>query len=95
MRIRGKEMLVFRKILHTYQINDPRVYFKRFTEQDIYSNQPSSRQCLFLYPFETSENLWFSDVFSGYRKRLVACNRLISIEKSGLNRTEAAIGGAL
>ena len=50
---------------------------------------------VFLYPFETSENLWFSDVFSGYRKRLVACNRLISIEKSGLNRTEAAIGGAL
>ena len=88
-------MLVFRKILRTYQIHDPRVYFKRFTEQDIYSNQPSSRQCLFLYPFETSENLWFSDVFRGYRKRPVACNRLISTEESALNRTEAAIGSVL
>ena len=25
----------------------------------------------FLYPMKTSENLWFSDVFEGYRKRLV------------------------
>ena len=26
---------------------------------------------LFLYPLKTSENLWFSDVFGGYRKRTV------------------------
>ena len=26
----------------------------------------------FLYPFETSENQWFSEVFTGYRKRPVA-----------------------
>ena len=32
---------------------------------------------LFLYPLKTSENLWFSDVFEGYRKRLVAWNGLI------------------
>ena len=27
--------------------------------------------CLFLYPLKTSENLWLSDVFEWYRKRLV------------------------
>ena len=27
---------------------------------------------LFLYPLKTSENLWFSDVFRGYRQRLLA-----------------------
>ena len=27
--------------------------------------------CLFLYSLKTSENLWFSDVFEWYRKRLV------------------------
>ena len=27
---------------------------------------------LFLYPLKTSEILWFSDVFRGYRKRPVA-----------------------
>ena len=30
--------------------------------------------CLFLYPLKTSENLWFSDVFRGYRKRPVTWN---------------------
>ena len=28
------------------------------------------------YPLKTSENLWFSDVFRGYQKRLVAWNGL-------------------
>ena len=32
---------------------------------------------LFRYPLKTSKNLWFSDVFSGYRKRPVAWNGLI------------------
>ena len=32
---------------------------------------------LFRCPLKTSENLWFSDVFKGYRKRPVAQNRLI------------------
>ena len=32
---------------------------------------------LFLYPLKTFGNLWFSDVFRGYRKRLVARNRLM------------------
>ena len=27
---------------------------------------------LFLYPLKTSQTLWFSDVFRGYRKRPVA-----------------------
>ena len=31
---------------------------------------------LFWYPLKTSENLWFSDVFRGYRKRPVARNGL-------------------
>ena len=31
----------------------------------------------FLYPLKTSENLWFSDVFKGYRKRSLAKNVLI------------------
>ena len=31
---------------------------------------------LFRYPLKTSENLWFSDVFRGYRNRPVAWNGL-------------------
>ena len=34
---------------------------------------------LFLYPLKTSGNLWFSDVFRGYRKMPVAWNGLIDI----------------
>ena len=34
---------------------------------------------LFLYPRKISENLWFPDVFRGYRKRPVARNGLIVI----------------
>ena len=33
---------------------------------------PFHSTCLFLYPLKTSENLWFSDVFRGYRKRSVS-----------------------
>ena len=33
----------------------------------------------FLYPLKTSEKLWFSDVFRGYRKRSVAWKGLKSI----------------
>ena len=32
-----------------------------------------------LYPLKTSENLWFSDIFRGYRKRPVAWNGLTQI----------------
>ena len=42
--------------------------------------------CLFLYPLKTSENLWFSDVFKGYRKIIVAINRLMDLLK--LNKKE-------
>ena len=31
---------------------------------------------LFLYPLKASENRWYSDVISGYRKRPVACSAL-------------------
>ena len=34
--------------------------------------------CLFLYPLEISENFWLSDVFRGYRKRLVVWNGLVA-----------------
>ena len=30
-------------------------------------------------PLKTSENLWFSDVFRGYRKRVVAWNMLLKM----------------
>ena len=36
---------------------------------------------VFLYPMKTSENQRFSDVFRGYRKRLVAWNRLMYFQK--------------
>ena len=42
----------------------------------IYVINPFHATGLFLYPLETSEKLWFSDVFRGYRKRLVAWNGL-------------------
>ena len=32
---------------------------------------------VFLYPLKTSENLWFSDVFRGYRKGTLTWNGLI------------------
>ena len=36
---------------------------------------------LFLYPLTTSENIWFSDIFRGHRKRSVAWNGLSSFNK--------------
>ena len=49
---------------------------------------------LFLYPLKTSENIWFSDVFRGYRKRLVACNglndkKLIEFNKKHRNKVHS------
>ena len=37
---------------------------------------PFHQTGLFLYPLKTSENLWFSVVFRGYRKRSVVWNEL-------------------
>ena len=34
---------------------------------------------LFWYPLKSSENLWFSDVFSGYQKKSVAWNGLCEL----------------
>ena len=45
---------------------------------------------LFPYPLKTSENLWFSDVFRGYRKRLVAWN-WISQQFSKTDTGQAAL----
>ena len=77
-------------------MNDLKVYFNRLMELDTYSIiNPFHANGLFLYPLKTSESFWFSDIFRGYRKRPVACNRLISIEESAPNETEAAMGGVL
>ena len=32
--------------------------------------------CLFMYSLRSPGNLWFSDVFRGYRNRPVTCNEL-------------------
>ena len=32
---------------------------------------------LFVYPLETTESLWFSDVFRGYRKKQVTRNGIV------------------
>ena len=39
--------------------------------------------CLFLNPLKKSENLWFSDVIRGYRKKPVTFNVLRAWCKSG------------
>ena len=39
---------------------------------------------LFLYPLKISENLWFSYVFRGYRKRPVTWNRLVGYVTAAL-----------
>ena len=35
-----------------------------------------SSNVLFLFPLKTSENVWFSDVFRGYRNETLGENRL-------------------
>ena len=67
------------EILCTYQMNDHYDYTTHFTKKrKRLSSFDSSISCrdLFLYSLKTSENLWFSDVFRGYRKRSVAWNEL-------------------
>ena len=59
------------------------MYFFIFTEELI---NPFHATCLFLYPLKRSENLWFSDVFKGYRKIIVAINGLMDLLK--LNKKE-------
>ena len=44
--------------------------------QNNLSINPFHATGLFLFPLKTLENLWFSDVFRGYRKRTVAWNGL-------------------
>ena len=41
------------------------------------SFNPFHATALYPHPVKTSENLWFSDVFRGYRKRLVPRDGLI------------------
>ena len=46
----------------------------------IYNNiNPYHATGPFLYSLKTLENLCFSDVFRGYRKRPVACNGLMKL----------------
>ena len=44
------------------------------------SFNPFHANGLFLYPLKKSENLWFSNVFRGYRKRPVAWNGLLLVQ---------------
>ena len=64
-------------------INEPYVTTAYLDSQNIQINylfktrvsqlllNPFHAYCLFLYLLNTSKNLWFSDVFRGYRKRPV------------------------
>ena len=50
--------------------------------------KPSHNTGLFRYLLKTSENIWLSDVFRGYRKRPVARNGVISkTQKKDLSAT--------
>ena len=40
--------------------------------QKFHQNNPFHKTAPYLYSLKTSENLWFFDVFRGYRKRIVA-----------------------
>ena len=39
---------------------------------------PITTQCCLLYPFKIWENLWFSNVFKGYKKATLGINWLIA-----------------
>ena len=45
--------------------------FARGLHNTVFNINPFHATVLFLYPLKTSGNLWFSDVFSGDRKRQV------------------------
>ena len=67
----GRLLLQFNFLWISFEFTTP------FSVKPIFSN-PFHATDLFWYPLKTSENLWFSDVFRGYQKRLVAWNGLIS-----------------
>ena len=52
-------------------------FFFESKETTPFSFNPFHATDLFWYPLETSENLWFSDVFRGYQKRSVVWNELM------------------
>ena len=47
---------------------------------------PFHATVIFQYPLETSEDLWFSDIYKGYRKRPEAWNRLINAKLLRIHR---------
>ena len=49
------------------------------TKNRIMSINPLESNVTFLYPLKTSENLWFSDVFRGYRN--------VTLDSNGLKRS--------
>ena len=51
-------------------------YTTRYSTAKIFFNQPILCYWSLSIPLKTSENLWFSDVFGGYRKRSVAWHEL-------------------
>ena len=57
------------KVIVISRKNDRIIIIKVLVQGIIY---PFHATGLFLYPLKTSENLWLSDVFRGYRKRPVA-----------------------
>ena len=50
----------------------PENYFTGFYIMGALVANPFHATGLFLYPLKTSETLWFSNVFRGYRKRPMA-----------------------
>ena len=67
--------------LNSFQVNVPFLYSLKVSEkQNINSFQV---KCSFLYPLKTSKNLWFSDIFRGYRKEILPSHGLMTFH---LNR---------
>ena len=48
---------------------------------ELWNLKPFLATDLFWHPLKTPENLWFSDVFRGYQKRLMAGNGLVGNQK--------------
>ena len=64
-----------------YPIQKKNVFF-------VSCNNPFQPNISFLYPLKTSENLWFSDVFRGYRNGILARKGLIKNASQNLPDTK-------
>ena len=63
------QTLVSKKLVHDYLICENNGTGPGYSSCLI---NPFQANVPFLYPLKTSENLWFSDVFRGYRKGTLA-----------------------